>query len=415
MSIMQNCSLFNHVQETFVFNWEGLLIWENLFFTEVEVKEPLHVMIQITLYQLKSIDRDLVTLRDVTCWTTDDPYEQCVHCVWSISYGIHNLPGFHSILRIASNQDSYVRIQRRNQNVRQIGPARDILLGRNLVLCHRQWRLGIHSGQRNITFFTIPTNFKTRHCNARCRYITTMKCCDVDVRSLSTSIQLSHQLLRDYNVTAACVQESICGYLVVTVAKLDLHRNDRHGITGAFQVTTDSGNSDSCGRQRRHRIHLSQRRRSRRPWNDRVSVQGSGMRSLANITDSFLTTSSPSMTRAQTVKTQTVLHQKRHFVLTKDFPELPACLKCVLAFTMKTRRCEGFGRSIWRRNHDGWRDRQGVLGRGVLGLRAWLGLELVWSTWLSCRPTKHWFQCYTALLFHKFNDPGQWQRRVFFM
>ena len=297
----------------------GPFIWENLSFTEVEVKEPLHVMIQITLYQLKSIDRDPVTLGDVTYWIIDDPPEQCVHCVWPISYGIHNLPEFHSIPCIASNQDAYVRIQHRNLNVRQIGPARDVLLGRNLVLCHRQWWLGIHSGQRNISSFTIPTHFKTRHCNARCGYITTMKCCDVDVGPLSTSNQLSHQLLRDYSVTAACVQESICGYLIVIVAKLDLHKNDRHGITGAFQVTTDSGNSDSCGRRRRHRRHWSQRRRGRRPWNDRVSVQGGGIRSLAHITDSFLATFRPPMTRAQTVEAQTVLHQKRHLVLMKDF------------------------------------------------------------------------------------------------
>ena len=211
MSIMQNWGLFNHAQETFVFNWDGLFICENLSFTEVGVKEPLHVMIQITLYQLKLINRDLVTLGDVTYWTIDDPPEQCLHCIWSISYGIHNLPGFHSIPCIASNQDAYVRIQRRNHYVRQTGPARDVLMSRNLVLCHRQWWLGIHSEQRNISFFTIPTHFKTRHCNARCQYIKTMKCCDVDVGPLSTSIQPSHQLLRDYNVTAAYVQESICG------------------------------------------------------------------------------------------------------------------------------------------------------------------------------------------------------------
>ena len=98
-----------------------------------------------------------------------------------------NLPGFHSIPHIASNQDAYVRIQGRNHNIKEIGPARDVLLGRNLILCHSQWWLGIHSGQRNK-----PTHFKTRHCNARCLYITTMKCCDVDVGPLSTSIQLSH-------------------------------------------------------------------------------------------------------------------------------------------------------------------------------------------------------------------------------
>ena len=144
-----------------------------------------------------------------------------------------------------------------------------------------------------------------------------------------------------------------------------------------------------------------------RPWSNRVSVQGSGMRSLANITDSLLTTFSPPMTHAQTVKTQTVLHQKRQLVLMKDFSELPAWLKCVLASTMKTRRREGSGRSIWSRNHGGCRDRQGVLGRGVLGLRAWLGLELVWSSWLSWWPTKHWVQYYSVLLFHKFNNLGQ--------